>query len=44
MEDVKQIKAGKVEATVINEPISLGELVVDTSIKAAKGEKSKELL
>jgi ribose transport system substrate-binding protein len=39
MEDVKQIKVGTEQATVINDPMSLGKLAVDTAIKVANGEK-----
>lgn len=38
MEAVKQIKGGKYKATVINDPISLGTLAVDTAVKAGNGE------
>lgn len=39
MEAVKQIKGGKFKATVINDPISLGTLAVQTALKAGNGEK-----
>lgn len=41
MEAVKQIKVGKYQATVINDPISLGTLSIQTAVKAGKGEKVK---
>ncbi|WP_318507078.1 substrate-binding domain-containing protein [Bacillus sp. T3] len=38
MEAVKQIKGGKYKATVINDPISLGTLAIETAVKAGNGE------
>ncbi|PYF05625.1 substrate-binding domain-containing protein [Ureibacillus chungkukjangi] len=38
MEAIKQIKAGKFKATVINDPISLGVLSIQTAVKIGKGE------
>lgn len=39
MEAVKQIDAGTFDATVLNDPITLGELAVQTAIKVANGEE-----
>jgi ribose transport system substrate-binding protein len=41
MESVKQIKDGKYQATVINDPISLGILAIQTAVKTGHGEKVK---
>ncbi|MFL0504191.1 substrate-binding domain-containing protein [Ureibacillus sp. 179-F W5.1 NHS] len=38
MEAVKQIKDGKFKATVINDPISLGVLSIQTAVKVGNGE------
>jgi len=38
MEAIKQIKDGKFKATVINDPISLGVLSIQTAVKVGNGE------
>lgn len=39
MEAVKQIDQGTFDATVLNDPIKLGELAVQTAVKVANGEE-----
>ncbi|SFE91769.1 monosaccharide ABC transporter substrate-binding protein, CUT2 family [Bacillus sp. OV194] len=44
MEAVKKIKEGSFQATVINDPISLGSLAIQTAVKKGKGEKVKKVM
>lgn len=44
MEAVKKIADGSFQATVINDPISLGALAIETAIKAGKGEEVEKIM
>lgn len=44
MEAVKQIKAGKFNATVLNDPITLGTISIQTAVKVGNGEKVKKYI
>ncbi|MGM8212711.1 substrate-binding domain-containing protein [Virgibacillus sp. W0430] len=44
MEAVKQIQEGNFDATVLNDPIKLGELAVETAVKVANGEAVEQYI
>lgn len=44
MEAVKKIADGSFQATVINDPISLGSLAIETAIKAGNGEEVDKIM
>ncbi|MFC5589048.1 substrate-binding domain-containing protein [Sporosarcina soli] len=44
MEAVKKIEEGSFQATVINDPISLGQLAIQTAIKVGNGEEVEKVM
>lgn len=44
MEAIKQIDQGTFDATVLNDPIKLGELAVQTAVKVANGEEVEKYI
>ena len=44
MEAVKKIADGSYQATVINDPLSLGSLAIETAIKAGNGEEVEKIM
>ncbi|WP_419957957.1 substrate-binding domain-containing protein [Psychrobacillus psychrotolerans] len=44
MEAVKKIAGGSYQATVINDPLSLGSLAIETAIKAGNGEEVEKIM